>query len=297
MTVTGTIYKSTRPRGLAPWRPQKATRTLVAGVEAVLDEYSEHLPLTARQVFYRLVGTGLIGKTESDYSRLCEALNRSRRAGLIPWDALRDDGTRSAEIVAYDDVDAFEFTVRRAIDTFRLPFHSGVEVWVEADGMVPMVATLAHQFRVPVYSSGGFDSVTAKHRAARRALASPAGITVLHVGDLDPSGCALVDSAADDVCAFVADYGKPGFVRFERIAVLPEHVEAYGLPTAPPKATDRRGDGMAETVQVEALAPTDLLDIVRDALRRTVDLEALAAHRLVEQEQRELLRIRFGGDS
>ena len=53
-----------RPKGDAPWRPQRQTYVLLDQVHAVLDEYAEHLPLTVRQIFYRLVGAYGYEKTE-----------------------------------------------------------------------------------------------------------------------------------------------------------------------------------------------------------------------------------------
>src|SRR5215831_15979847 len=46
----------TRVRGFAPWSPEKATLALLDQVQGILDEYADHLPLTIRQIFYRLVG-------------------------------------------------------------------------------------------------------------------------------------------------------------------------------------------------------------------------------------------------
>ena len=55
----------TRPRGpVSDWTPQATTVALLAQVDAVLDEYRDHLPLTCRQVFYRLVGTVGYAKDE-----------------------------------------------------------------------------------------------------------------------------------------------------------------------------------------------------------------------------------------
>ena len=45
-----------RVRGLAPWQPQRATLALLDTVKAVLIEYAAYLPMTLRQVYYRLVG-------------------------------------------------------------------------------------------------------------------------------------------------------------------------------------------------------------------------------------------------
>lgn len=45
-----------RVKGFATWRPQKKTLALLEDIDAVLEEYSGYLPLTIRQIFYRLVG-------------------------------------------------------------------------------------------------------------------------------------------------------------------------------------------------------------------------------------------------
>jgi hypothetical protein len=91
-TVTGRVYHSTRPRGFAPWRPQAKTEALLEDVRAVLEEYAEHLPITGRQLFYRLVGRFEYPKDERSYERLLNALNLGRRSGLIPFESIRDDG-------------------------------------------------------------------------------------------------------------------------------------------------------------------------------------------------------------
>src|SRR5438034_4552511 len=81
-----------RPRGYAPWRPQAKSAVILDAVTQVLEEYEQHLPLTIRQIFYRLVGTIGYEKTEAGYHRLCELMNRARRAEEIPFDHIRDDG-------------------------------------------------------------------------------------------------------------------------------------------------------------------------------------------------------------
>jgi len=56
LLLGGAERKRARVRGFAPWTPQKETLALIARVNAVLREYADHLPLTVRQIFYRLVG-------------------------------------------------------------------------------------------------------------------------------------------------------------------------------------------------------------------------------------------------
>ena len=80
-----------RVKGFAAWKPQKRTQPLLADIEGVLEEYREYLPLTIRQIFYRLVGSGY-PKSENFYATVQEVCNRARSSGRIPFDAIRDDG-------------------------------------------------------------------------------------------------------------------------------------------------------------------------------------------------------------
>ena len=82
----------TRPRGFIDWRPQQRTVELLEAVQTVLEEYVEQLPLTIRQIFYRLVGRGLTDKTEKGYNRQVEHIGNARRARMIDMGAIRDDG-------------------------------------------------------------------------------------------------------------------------------------------------------------------------------------------------------------
>ena len=190
-----------RPRGFASWRPQRKTLDLLGQVDAVLDEYAAYLPLTLRQLFYRLVGAHGYPKIEQAYDRLCETLNRARRAELVPFDAIRDDGITSLEPYAFTGKPDFWSAVRATTHRYRLDRLIGqdqtVEVWVEAAGMAPQIAAAVDEYGIAVYSTGGFDSLTAKHEAAERIAARDRPTVVLHVGDFDPSGLALFTAAQE----------------------------------------------------------------------------------------------------
>jgi hypothetical protein len=179
-------------------------------------------------------------------------------------------------------------------DDFQLNRLAGqdqlIEVWVEAAGMVPQIARVAHPYGIPVYSSGGFNSTTAKHEAAKRLEDEDA--TILHIGDLDPSGVAMFDSLEDDIQAFLRDLDTTGAVQFERVVLTPGQMDHYALPTAPPKKTDRRSNYQGDTAQAEALPPDVLAELVRDAIlehidediwRETVDSEEQERAALVKQ--------------
>lgn len=290
MTISGRTYKRTRVRGFADWSPRPHVQVLVDQVLGVLDENRAYLPMTGRQVFYRLVGAHGYDKTEQAYARLLETLNRARRARIIPMDAIRDDGGTEIGVNGWTDPAQFWRSVHGAAETYIHALDDGqpvaVELWVEAAGMVPMVARVAADYGVPVYSSGGFDSVTLKHGAAQRIAWRDVPTTVLHLGDHDPSGLSILDSAAEDISEFVRDLGGRA-PEFARLGVTEAQIARYRLPSAPQKATDRRGEHMHATVQAEAMSPTELTGEVRAGLEAAIDLDALEAARQASVEERQ----------
>jgi len=146
--------------------------------------------------------------------------------------------------------------------------------------MVPQLARVATPFGIEVCSSGGFDSRTDKHRIGQ--LWSGLSVTVLHIGDYDPSGVHVLSSLAEDIEAFAAEYG--GDVKFVRVAVTPEEAALHNLPSAPPKPTDKRGFVGNETWQAEALDPRTLADIVRLAIEERIDSALYEA--VLEEEEK-----------
>ena len=294
--------KRTRARGFAPWCPRPASLELVRAVQEVLAEYRDHLPLTIRQTFYRLVATRGFDKTENAYTRLCETVNRARRAGLIRFAAIRDDGPARYEPANYADSASFLAEMRADAQRCRLDRQDGqpVRLWVlcEAGGMAPMLARVANPYGVPVLTSGGFDSLTAKHGLAHElagAMDMGAPAEALHMGDLDPSGEHLFTSLAEDVGAMCEALcgARP---RFTRLAVTRQQADRLGLPTSPPKPTDRRRF-TGDTVQCEAIAPDMLEGILRDAIEARRNAATARAVLEREAEMRADLLAMLGGDN
>ncbi|MDC0936715.1 hypothetical protein OAS39_10550 [Pirellulales bacterium] len=69
-----------RPRGMQEWNPRQDARDLIRDIWEVLNTYREQLPLTCRQIYYRLVAEFGYEKDEKWCSNvLYEALNKARR--------------------------------------------------------------------------------------------------------------------------------------------------------------------------------------------------------------------------
>lgn len=281
-----------RRRGfIHDYNPRSKTRELLAQVQDVLDTYEAELPLTARQVFYRLVATVDYPKTEHGYERLQEHLANFRRAGIVSFEAIRDDGPMVQGPLEFASPEAFVRAVERLAERGQGVRLAGqpewIEVWCEAAGMVPQLARVVGEYGVFVYSSGGFDSLTSKHEAAERMAGRDVPTVVLHIGDHDPSGLALFEAAAEDVEAFVDELGIEE-VRFERVVVTPEQIDRYALPTAPAKAQDKRSAWVGGgTVQAEALPPDVLAAEVRQAVIAELDMDAFEESSKTEAANRE----------
>jgi hypothetical protein len=256
-------------------------------VQAVLAEYDEHLPLTIRQIFYRLVGAYDFPKRENDYKRLCRILNSARRARIIDMDAIRDDGSTVLEPFTFAGEDDFFRYVRNIADDFLLDRTKGqtwrLVVMCEAAGMAPQLEQVAGPYGIAVRTGGGFDSLTDKYNFAKDVAAEEdRPVVVLHIGDYDPSGTSIFDALAEDVAAFCDDIG--GAAAFIRLAVTPAQIKRYRLPTAPPKATDKRGGFTdTQTCQAEALPPDVLATLLRTAI--TDRLDARAYKRVLREEK------------
>jgi hypothetical protein len=282
-----------RPRGYADWRPQASTRRLLADVDRVLERYVEHLPLTIRQVFYALVGAGRLDKTELAYARLCKHLNRARRARLIDFADLRDDGVTVMRSRFYNSLaDFHDETGRRARD-YRRDRQSGqpcyIELWSEAQGMMPQLERVADPYSVPVYSCGGFASLSAVRQIAQRACDRDGPTVVLHVGDRDPSGESIFSAMAEDAAAFVRADRTLATQRIEavRVALTAGQVSDCHLPTAPAKRSDSRSRSwVGGTCQLEALPPDVLATIVSDTIASHMSAQQLVAVVATEQEER-----------
>lgn len=130
-------------------------------------------------------------------------------------------------------------------------------------------------------SGGGFDSLTDKHNFAAALAAEDRPVEVLHIGDHDPSGVSMFLAFLEDVEAFTRDLG--GDATFTRLAVTPEQIVAYGLPTAPPKAGDDRAFN-GQTCQAEALAPDALASTLRTAIEQRLNQRAY--EKVLRQERK-----------
>ena len=271
-----------RPRGyITNYQPRARTKALLADMLEVFREYADHLPLTARQVYYRLLGRAGYEKSSRLADRVQEHLVNARRARVIPFDWLRDDGAITDWPMAYASPEAFWENVSDQAHNYRLPRQAGqprfFEVWCEAAGMAPQLARVSHNYGVPVFSGGGMSSLTARRDLVERIVTRQCPTTILYIGDHDSHGDDIFTVLREDVGAFVAEDGPDSSVEFVQVAVTLEQVRRHGLAASPDDE---------HKVQAEALPPDVLADTLRDAIVSRMDTEVFEAVLASEERQR-----------
>jgi hypothetical protein len=108
-----------------------------------------------------------------------------------------------------------------------------------------------------------------------------------YAGDFDPSGLSIYHSLVERI----RNYGYAGeYITFERIALTPEQIEKYSLPSDPGKQTDPNykrfvseyGDNV---VELDSLPPNVLRNIVKNCIVQHIDRDVFLQARKTELEE------------
>lgn len=245
-------------------------------------------PMTVRQVFYRATVAGIVPKTEQAYKNdIGRQLVLMRRSGMIPYDWIADNTRWQRKTITYSSVkDALDRTARCYRRALWHDQDVSVEVWLEKDALAGVIMQETRAWDVPLMVTKGFSSVSFLHSAAEdiKAIGKPAHL--YYFGDRDPSGVHIDRTIERTLREMVPD----AEIHFRRVAVLPEQIERWNLPTRPTKKTDSRArtfDG--ESVEVDAIPPQQLRQLVRECITQHIDQRQLEITQAAERSEREIL--------
>lgn len=256
---------------------------IVRDVNEVLSGYT--MPLTLRQIFYRLVSQLKIPNTVNAYKQLSKMLVKAREKGEV--DDLRIED-RSRQVLGhgdygYKDVDEFLQSqleqLKDSWEFFTKPMWEDQErmvvIALEKDALSRLFTDVAGKFRVKVFPTKGYGSYTyVKKIAEECSVEKPT--TLLYFGDYDPSGRDI----QRDLDERGERYG--GSFELERIALTLDQIQDYHLPPRPEDtatleklARDPRAKtyGLEYAVELDALEPTILQDLIRKAIEQNIDIE------------------------
>ena len=135
----------------------------------------------------------------------------------------------------------------------------------------------------------GYPSLTFLYEAAETIDEIGKPSHVYYFGDYDPSGVNIFETVERKI-----QQRTSAGVHIERIAVTPEQIERYSLPTRPTKKTDRRaGNFKGDSVELDAMPPKVLRQIVEGCIMHHIDNEALHGVLMAERVERTNVRANY----
>ncbi len=270
---------------------QAKTLAVIQDANEIIDEYrAQGYDLTLRQLYYQFVARGLIANKQTEYNRLGEIIADARMAGYIDWLAI-EDRTRNIKRQSHWSDPGDMMASARA--SFRLDHWEGqehrLEVWIEKEALVGVIAGICNQLDVPYYACRGYVSLSEMWRAARRFRASGVDTTIVHLGDHDPSGVDMTRDIDDRERIFGAR------VTVERIALNMDQVEQYGPPPNPAKISDSRSPEYIanygnDSWELDALEPSVMRDLIDEKVREYRDEDKYQAVLAQEQKYIDILK-------
>ena len=281
-----------------PTRQIKRQRATKAEVEtrreALLDIIDDGKPMTVRQVFYQATVRGLVEKAESGYGKVQNDLTLMRRDGVMPYDWLADNTRWQRKPQTFDSV---EQALRETAAFYRKSLwtdaDSYVEIWLEKDALSGVILPITSMYDVPLMVARGYASLSFLYNAADYINTLTVPTYIYHLGDFDPSGV----NAGEKIEETLREMAPDAEIYFERLAVTEEQIDAWNLPTRPTKKSDTRSKSFGDiSVELDAIEPNRLRQIVQEAIEQHLPQEQYAVLKAAEESERKIIR-RLVGDA
>lgn len=243
--------------------------------------------MTVRQVYYRLVSNGIIDKTEAEYKNtVCRLLGTMRLSGEIDFSQIADSTRWMRKPQTHHGMrEALEATKNCYRRMLWANQFAHVEVWLEKEALAGVLCEVTDEWDVPLMVTRGYPSLSFLHSAAQTIRHNQKPTFIYYFGDHDPSGVDISRNVEDRLWEF-----SDRAFEFERVAVTPEQIDEFDLPTRPTKTTDSRAKNFeGESVEVDAIPPAMLRQMCETCITQHVDEVRLAAMRETEAAERETL--------
>jgi hypothetical protein len=280
-------------------RPSCAAKVEVERRRYALHEIVAQMrPMTVRQTFYQATVNDLVEKTELGYRMVQNDLVVMRREGWLPYDWLADNTRWQRKPRTFSSVkQALDDTARLYRKALWDDADSYVEIWLEKDALAGVVTPVTSAYDVPLMVARGCASLSFLRDAAEHINTLDVPAAIYHLGNCDPSGV----NAGEKIEETLRELAPHAEIAFERIAVTPERIRRWSLPTRPTKQSDSRSKGFGDiSVELDAIAPDDLRGLVQGAIEQHLPAEQFEILKVAEASERRLIAglvgmIRDGG--
>lgn len=250
--------------------------------DIIVEFAAQGFELTLRQLYYQLVSRAVIPNSERSYDNLGALISDARLAGLVDWDAIVD---RTRNLRALPHWNTPSDVVDGAAAQYRVDLWGDqprrIEVWIEKDALVGVIGGVCQKWDVPFFSCRGYTSQSEMWGAAQRIVShmerGRQEVTILHLGDHDPSGKDMTRDIEERLAMFCQTHDCPA-PHVYRIALNMPQIRQYNPPPNPAKLTDCRATKyIAEfgnsSWELDALNPKVIVDLVEKHIKEIVDEE------------------------
>lgn len=137
--------------------------------EFVSDYRRMGMKLTNRQMYYRLVASGIIPNAQEIYKRICVFLTDARYGGRLDWNAFEDRGRVFSRPSQWSGVSSL---MDSAIASYRLPrwedqnYH--VELYCEKQALEGVLKPVADKYHIYFGCNKGYSSASSMYELAMR---------------------------------------------------------------------------------------------------------------------------------
>jgi hypothetical protein len=280
-------------------------KSLVKDIQRALDFFdSQGVKPTLRTLYYQLVSQNLIPNTKTSYQSLSKQLVTLRKNGTFSMTILEDkvrmsyrnfadsafDGNheqyereRLDQALENFDVEAilkdfFNYRVSQATASKWANQPEVCEIWIEKDALASTVVNWTENRHVTVRVNKGYSSLTFIYNnslALKELLENHNHVTILYLGDLDPSGCDMERYLKETLEELGCDSSD---VELKRLGLTVDQVEKYNLPPKPedadtlaklerdPRNKNYTLDYVVELDSLVAYVPTEFKQLLLEAI-------------------------------
>lgn len=279
------------------WIRSSKRRKLAESVLEIMENLRDYYPMTVRQVYYQCVSAMLVRNDQNEYRKISALLTDLRQNDVLSWGAIEDrsrrtigkEGVSDMKTWAMNEIEQFldnRFYWRCAVQT--QPVY--VEVCTEKDALASIFEKAIRPYctRLNVVR-GQCSSTLVSQMSNRFGNAVMKGLTpiMIHLGDFDPSGIAIPKSIVNRMSVHHSVE-----VKLIRAGLNQSQIREYNLPFDP-ETTGKKQDPNFKSwaaeygektpaVELDALHPGILADIVKKALESVYDMDLFAEQKRIE---------------
>lgn len=253
-----------------------STLALIDTMNKIIATYvAKGFVLTVRQLYYQLVARDVIENTQKSYKRVTSIANDARLAGLMDWDAIED---RTRSFVRRQRWGNGKEILNAAARSYHIDMWKRqprrVFVIIEKEALVGVLTPTCNALDTPILAARGYPSCTVLRDFANEDMIPSLGdqdVTVLHLGDHDPSGIDMTRDLTERISLFCRNP-----IELVRLALTMDQVEERQPPPNPAKTTDSRFQQYmeefgTESWELDALPPEYLVELVEREIRLRID--------------------------